>query len=169
MKAVVLALIAMSSAVAGEISPAIRSEIAGGHFAEARRQCLEVTARDGSDVDHWICVARMSAWLGDYRGAVSAYDTVVSGLESGDEGVMTAAAAASGRLKLEPALPLLVRGLNDGRRRIVRSSAEALVELGPSGVRALEKELKTCRGPSAAVALEALGRAVPAQPVGGAR
>jgi HEAT repeat protein len=84
---------------------------------------------------------------------------VLDGLKHQDEDVVVAAAGASGRLALESAIPLLVNGLQDGRHRVARSSAEALAGLGPRGVSVLESEILNSSGPAASAALEALEHA----------
>ena len=84
---------------------------------------------------------------------------VLAALEKGDEEVMAAAAATSGRLLMEPAIPLLARGLKDRRYRVARSSAEALAEFGQLGVMVLEGEILASSGPAASMALEALEHA----------
>jgi HEAT repeat protein len=86
-------------------------------------------------------------------------EAVLAGLEKGDEGVMAAAAATSGRLFMESAIPLLARGLKDRRYCVARSFAEALAEFGHLGVGVLEGEILTSRGAGASVALEALEHA----------
>jgi HEAT repeat protein len=84
---------------------------------------------------------------------------VLAGLKQEDEAVIVAAAAASGRLGMESAIPLLTAGLQDRRHRVARSSAEALAELGPHGVSVLEKEILNSSGRAASAALEALEHA----------
>jgi hypothetical protein len=84
---------------------------------------------------------------------------VLGGLKQEDEEIFVAAAAASGRLGMESAIPLLANGLRDRRHRVVRGSAEALAELGPPGVSVLENEILHSSGAAATAALEALEHA----------
>ncbi len=102
-----LVLLAVSGAGAAEISPAIRDLIAGGHFSEARRQCLQVTALNSSDVDHWICVARMSAWLGEYATALEGYNSALTLSPNHPEALLGKALVLIWQKQFDPAQALL--------------------------------------------------------------
>jgi YaiO family outer membrane protein len=107
MKPTLFLLVAAAHATAVEVSPAIQELIAGGRFAEARRQCAEVTARDGSDVEHWVCMARMSAWLGDYAAAVGGYDAALSVSPNDTDALTGKALVLIWQRKFDPAQALL--------------------------------------------------------------
>jgi HEAT repeat protein len=82
---------------------------------------------------------------------------ILAGMADPNERVRTAAVFVAGRLKVMPALPLLVQGLNAADARLSLTAAYSLAEIGNSGIEVLEGAVMSGK-PHGATALEALER-----------
>lgn len=85
---------------------------------------------------------------------------ILRALQQDEARVKAAACLAAARLRIESALPLLVRSLRDPDSDLALAAASALAEMGSCGLLALEDELSLAWEPeAAAAALKAIDRA----------
>lgn len=84
---------------------------------------------------------------------------VLGSLRDRSAAVRAAACSAAARLRIQPALPAIIECLREPAPGLARDAAFALAELGPHGLAALEREMRSAWSPgTAAAALEALER-----------